>query len=105
VLGRPGLLNPRLLVCDPLPRRAVGGLDGGTAGPALGPPPGIPGPPLGIPGPPAAKAGVVTASVAAIVAAIAAVAKIGRIVMTYPLLFLVEKEWDLSLSIVKVCTL
>jgi len=84
---RPGLLKPRgivaLPICGPPPRRALGGLNGaavGPDGPALGPPPGIPGPPLGIPGPPAAKVGVVTASAAAI----AAVAKIERIVMTYP---------------------
>jgi hypothetical protein len=47
----------------------------------------------------------VSASAIAIVAAIVPVAKIGRFVMTYPLLFLVEKEWDLSSSIVKACTL
>jgi hypothetical protein len=47
----------------------------------------------------------VSASAIAIVAAIVPVAKIERFVMMYPLLFLVEKERDLSSSIVKACTL
>jgi hypothetical protein len=85
---RPGLLNPRgvaALICGPPPRRAPGTLGGGTGGAggiALDPPPGPP-----PPGPPRAKAGVVMTTTAAIVAAIAALAKIERMVGTYPAAF------------------